>query len=306
MLEDVIKQKGYSLGFCQIGFTHAEPFKEYKQHINRLIKENKYPPFVSKDINLRSHPNLIMENCKSIISVAMSYKENVKLAIDNPPQDGEGYISPSAWGVDYHILVKDAMDELISFINEKTGNKHTFKRFVDTGHLSDREIAKRAGVGYVGKNSNIITPCSGSYIWLGHILTDLDLKPDAPQENLCGGCNLCIKSCPTGAINENGTIDYDKCLANVLVQKGELSEFVKEKMGKRVYGCDTCQLVCPKNQEVIRAPGYLSDELGWLPFNELENLSNKQFKRKYGQRAFSWRGKQVLLRNARSIKNSSK
>lgn len=302
MLEKEIKMKGYDLGFCQVGFTSSEPFVEYRQHLEKLIKENKYPPFVIKDLIKRSEPNQIFKGCKSIISVAMTYKENMKIAIANPPSKGEGYISPSAWGIDYHILVKEAINKLISFIDERTENKFHFEGYVDTGDLSDREVAKRSGIGYVGKNSSLITSCSGSYVWLGHIITDLYLKPDEELENMCGDCTICIKSCPTRAINDDGTIQYDKCLANVLIQKDELSDGIIKKMGRRIYGCDTCQVVCPKNQDVLSTIECTKKELGWLALEELEKLSNREFKRKYGKFAFSWRGKQVLLRNAKAIK----
>lgn len=303
MIEKEIKEKGYSLGFCQVGFTSSEPFNDYKCHLEKLIKEDKYPPFVTKDLKKRTDPKDIMEDCESIISVAMSYKENMKVAIANPPKKDEGYISPSAWGIDYHIQVKEAINELISFIDEKTEKRFQFKGFVDTGDLSDRVIAKRSGIGYVGKNSSLITSCSGSFVWLGHILTNLYLKPDEERENVCGDCTVCIKSCPTGAITDDGIILYDRCLANVLIQKEELSAGIIKKMARRIYGCDTCQVVCPKNQKVLSNTVSTKKELGWLALDELERLSNREFKRKYGKSAFSWRGKQLLLRNAKAIKD---
>ncbi|SES92944.1 tRNA epoxyqueuosine(34) reductase QueG [Anaerobranca gottschalkii] len=307
MLKEKIREKGKELGFSQVGFTHSLPFEEYKFVLEKLKKINNYPPFVSEDINLRTDPKLIMENCKTIIAVAFPYVNNVKLSLLHPPAEDEGYISPSAWGLDYHILVKDKMEELVQFIDRETKGRYQFMSFVDTGHLSDREIAKRAGIGFVGKNSSLITKEMGSFVWLGHILTDLELAPDSVMNNLdCGHCNLCIQSCPTNAIKEDGFIDYSKCLANVLVQKGELSLEIREKMNKRIYGCDTCQLVCPKNMEVLKkhSPSYAS--LGWIKLRELLELSNKSFKSKYGNTAFSWRGKGVLSRNAKVIieKNS--
>lgn len=309
MLKEKIREKGKELGFCQVGFTHPAPFEEYKVVLEKLKRLNNYPPFVPEDINLRTDPKLIMENCKTIIAVAFPYINHVKLSLLHPPAKDEGYISPSAWGLDYHILVKDKIEELIRFINGQTKGQYQFMSFVDTGPLSDREIAKRAGIGFVGKNSSLITKEMGSFVWLGHILTDLELSPDSIDtiDYLdCAHCNLCIQSCPTNAIKEGGIIDYSKCLANVLVQKGEIPLEIQEKMDKRIYGCDTCQLVCPINKEILKKYCHSNASLGWIKLQELIELSNKSFKNKYGNTAFSWRGKGILSRNAKAIIEKNK
>ncbi len=305
MKEEIVK-RGLELGFCKIGFTHAKPFIEYENLLKKHLNTGNYPPFVTEDINLRTNPQLILPGCKTIISVAMSYKNNVNMALKNPPQKGQGFISASAWGVDYHILLKQGMEKLIEYVNTKTNHQFIFQGFVDTGHLSDREIARRAGIGYIGKNSNLITHCNGSFVWLGHILTNMELEPDMEVENQCGDCSICLNACPTNAINEDGTIDYSKCLANILIQKGELSQQVIEKMGKRVYGCDTCQAVCPKNKAVLNdKTNNTETEIGWIDLDELAGMSNKEFKEKYGHRAFSWRGKKVLQRNIDALRQKN-
>lgn len=303
MLKENIVEKGREIGFLDIKFTGSEPFTEYLMHLQTLKEKNIYPPFVTEEISLRTNPRLILASCKTIIAVAMSYKHLMDIAANNPLPENYGYISPSAWHTDYHTLLKDSMEELIEFIDEQTEGKYTFKAYVDTGHLSDREIAKRAGLGYIGKNSCLITAKSGSYVWLGHILTNLYIKPDTQMNRQCGDCRNCILACPTKAINDDGTIDYNKCLSNVLVQKGDLPKNIINKMGKRIYGCDTCQMVCPKNN-VLKSQGideYI--EPGWMDLEELDKHSNKTFKEKYGHTAFSWRGKSVLKRNADAIKD---
>lgn len=306
MLKGAIVHKGKEIGFMDVRFTHAGPFVDYGKHLKKLKDHNLYPPFVTDNIELRTEPSKILASCKTIIAVAMSYKDIMDISIENPPPRSHGYITPSAWHRDYHILLKEAMEELINYIDAKTNYKFKFRSFVDTGHLSDREVAKRAGLGYVGKNSSIITYSSGSYVWLGHILTDLELEPDKELENQCGDCRKCIDSCPTGAINEDGTIIYDRCLANVLIQKGELPEELQKKMDRRIYGCDTCQLACPKNKLEKSEKENLSEiKLGWIDLNELDQHSNKTFKEKYGHSAFSWRGKSVLKRNADIVRGKN-
>lgn len=241
-----------------------------------------------------------MPECKSIIAIAISYNVDFK-----PRPEGEFYgkLSKSSWGLDYHIVLKDKMEQLIGRISK--GIEFNYRYFVDTGPLVDREIARKAGIGYYGKNCNIINDELGSFIFLGYILTDLELEPDTPVEEKCGDCNICIKSCPTNALYKPYRLNPNRCISYLTQTKNQIEDELKSKMGRSIYGCDICQRVCPKN---ISAKKSIHKEFiptnGYIELDEIFNISNKEFKRKYGHMAFSWRGKGIIKRNADIIYNN--
>ncbi|WP_353894227.1 tRNA epoxyqueuosine(34) reductase QueG [Proteinivorax hydrogeniformans] len=301
-LKEKIKSKAYEIGFAEIGFVKARKFNEYADTLHQLADKNNYPPFVTEEIEKRTNPFLLMEECKSIISLAVAYNDLVSLSLQHPPDKKQGYITPSAWGEDYHLRLKNMMNKLVAYINSLTKGHYRFLPFVDTGHLSDRHIATLAGIGFCGKNTNLITPSAGSFVWLGHIICNLEVNEDTPVNFDCGSCRKCIESCPVGAIKEGEGLDYSKCLANQLIQK-ETPLTILNRSENRIYGCDTCQIVCPKNVPVLNGKGgktFLT-EPEWLDLKTLMNISNKEFKNRYGKKAYGWRGKKVLKRNAENI-----
>jgi epoxyqueuosine reductase len=167
--------------------------------------------------------------------------------------------------------------------------------------LVDRAVAERAGIGWSAKNCAVITPEWGSWVYLGEMLTNLPFPPDVPVTESCGECTLCIDACPTGALVGPGQLNSSRCISFVTQTKGVVSDELKEKIGNRLYGCDTCQVVCPKNKgmnwthqaELQPDPEVVKPLL--IP---LLSLSNKEFIRQYGHSASSWRGKKPIQRNA--------
>jgi epoxyqueuosine reductase len=172
---------------------------------------------------------------------------------------------------------------------------------VDTGELVDRAVAQRAGIGWSGKNCSIITPEFGSYVYLGEMITNLPFESDEPMEDRCGSCNKCVEVCPTGALIQGGQLDAQKCIAFLTQTKGFLAEPYREKLGNRLYGCDTCQTVCPENkgkdfhfhEEMEPDPEVAKPLLRPLLF-----IRNREFKEKFGPVSGSWRGKKPIQRNA--------
>jgi epoxyqueuosine reductase len=174
---------------------------------------------------------------------------------------------------------------------------------VDTGSLSDRAVAFRAGLGWLGKNGSLITEEYGSFVYLGELLTNLPLEPDQTVPNQCGQCTNCLKACPMDAINMNSTINCQRCLAYQTLTKGYLSCELKNKIAeqKYIYGCDVCQLVCPFNRGKVNDwhPEFSPEfELVSPALEDLIRISNKDFAKKYGHMSGSWRGKKNLQRNA--------
>ena len=303
-LKEYIVNKSKELNIDIIGFTHAEQFLDAKEYLLQRINENIQTEFEEKDIEKRINPILTLPSCKSIIVLGISYNVNSPEAKVTVPGASltpklKGHLSKSTWGLDYHNVLKDKMEGLIKEI--KKTHDFEYKYFVDTGPLIDREVAKRAGIGFFGKNCSIINDEYGSFIFLGYILTDLEILFDNERDEGCGDCTLCIKACPTGALEKPYKVNPKKCISYLTQTKNEIPLYLREKMGIKIYGCDTCQLVCPKNKDVKR-PNH--EEFipkltnGYMDLEEILRISNRQFRDKYGHMAGSWRGKSILKRNA--------
>lgn len=290
-----IKVIAKRIGIDIVGFTDSSPL-EIKDFILDKRKSGKYTEFEEKDIEKRINPKLSMESCKSIIVFGLSYNTAFK---PEKAYNLNGKISMSSWGLDYHRVLKAKMEALVEELKEKIDFE--YKSFVDTGPLVDRELARRAGVGFSGKNCSIINREYGSFIFLGYILTDIELAPDSEIEEDCGDCDICLRACPTAALESPYKLNPKKCISYLTQTKEIISKDLRKKMSTKIYGCDTCQNVCPKNKEVK-----LSSQDDFIPFDtggimDLERLlfmSNREFKREYGSMAGSWRGKNVLQRNA--------
>ena len=172
---------------------------------------------------------------------------------------------------------------------------------VDTGELSDRAVAERAGIGFSGKNTLIITPEYGSFVYLGELITNIPFVPDTPIEDNCGDCTLCLDACPTGALVQEGQLNAQKCLAFLTQTKDDLPEAFRSKIGTRIYGCDTCQAVCPRNKQVdfhLHAEFEPEPEVAKPALKPMLRMSNREFKEKFGHVSGFWRGKKPLQRNA--------
>ncbi len=210
----------------------------------------------------------------------------------------EGNLSLYARGIDYHIVAEEKLkklsDELI-----KNGAEN-IKIHVDKGELDDRKAAYEAGLGFYGMNGMLINPEFGSYFFIGQIVHDLEIEEDVPLDMECIMCGRCERECPGRALS-GGKVDTLRCLSEISQKKGELSSGEEALMKKHgtFWGCDICQKVCPHNRGLkdTAIPEFLKDRIAFLKAEDIEHLSNKEFKEKYKNYAFSWRGKTVLLRN---------
>lgn len=296
-IKDYISEISKQLHIDIIGFTDADPLLSLEEYLQFRIDNNMATEFEEKDLEKRIDPKKTMPNCKSIIVIGISYNVDYK-----PRHDFEikGSLSKSTWGLDYHEVLKEKMKSLVEKINEIKNFEYMY--FVDTGPLIDRELANKAGIGYYGKNCNIINHRYGSFIFLGYILTDIDMDLDNNSvDSECGDCNLCLQACPTGALEEPYKLNPKRCISYLTQTKDKIDILLREKMGIKIYGCDTCQIVCPKNKEVkysTHKEFIPSKTNGCMDIKELLKTSNRQFKEKYGHMSGSWRGKNVLKRNA--------
>lgn len=297
--KDYIIGKSQELGIDLIGFTDSQPLLDIKDYLIYKREIGRHTSFEEKDIAKRIDPKLTLANCKSIIVIGIPYRVDYK---DDSRKNIRlrGGLSKSSWGLDYHRVLRDKMEKLIKEL--KKDYKFDYKAFTDTGPLVDRELANKAGLGYYGKNCSIINKEYGSFIFLGYILTSLDIKVENIYvEDSCGDCDLCLRACPTGALESKYHINPNKCISYLTQTKDIIDEELRHKMGISVYGCDVCQNVCPKNKGVK----YSNHEefipvktKGLIDIEELLSMSNREFREKYGQMAGAWRGKNTLKRNA--------
>lgn len=299
-LKEEIISYSKEIGIDKIGFASASMFDELK---NRLLAQQELgyaSGFEEPDIEKRVDPTLVVPKARSIISIALAYPSKLKDAPKSTKEDRRGIFCRASWGQDYHTVLRDRLQKLEAFIKEKVPAA-ILQSMVDTGELSDRAVAERAGIGWSGKNCAIITPEFGSYVYLGEMITDIPFPPDKPIEDGCGTCNKCVDVCPTGALVTGGQLNSQRCIAFLTQTKGFLAEEFRSKLGNRLYGCDTCQTVCPENKgkDFHFHPEMEPDpELAKPKLKPLLTMSNREFKDKFGHVSGSWRGKKPIQRNA--------
>ncbi|MCD8881184.1 tRNA epoxyqueuosine(34) reductase QueG [Mammaliicoccus sciuri] len=300
---DQLKQEvidyAHSIGIDSIGFTTADPFDELKKKLEDYHSKGYASGFEESDIELRTVPKLSLPSARSIIAIAVGYPNKLKGAPKSVRGDRRGMFARASWGQDYHTIMRNRLDKLSLFLKEKVPDVE-IKSMVDTGVLSDRSVAERAGLGFAGKNGFIINEELGTWSYLGEMLVSIPFKPDDPVIDSCGDCNICVDRCPTGALVGNGQLNSQKCISFLTQTKGYLKDEFRYKIGNRLYGCDTCQQVCPRNRgintehdDIILEPEVLKPRL--VP---LLKMSNKEFKNTYGHLAGAWRGKKPIQRNA--------
>lgn len=304
MTYDNLKQEviEYSreIGIDKIGFASADVFSTLKERLKIQASLGYQSGFEKGSIEERTEPERLLPEAKSIISIAMAYPSRMKNAPRGTRKERRGIFCRASWGKDYHHILRERLEKLSQFLKDKNPDVLT-RVMVDTGELSDRAVAERAGIGFSGKNCSIITPEFGSYVYLGEMITNIPFPPDQPVEDSCGDCHICVDACPTGALVQGGQLNARRCIAFLTQTKDFLPDEFRGKIGNRLYGCDTCQQVCPKNKG---KDVHLHPEMEPEPENvkpkliPLLKLSNREFRERFGSMSGSWRGKKPIQRNA--------
>lgn len=241
-----IIDKAKELGFYDCGISIAEKLSEDALHMENWLKNGHHGTmsYLERNKEKRYDPTLLVEDAKSVITVIYNYFPGLKLN----KKDDDFKISKYAFGTDYHWVIKEKLKKLAGFMDETAGKVNS-RVFVDSAPVLDRAWAKKSGLGFVGKNTMLINRKIGSYFFIGHIITALELKVtnEKTVRNFCGNCTKCIDACPTSAI-KNGYIDARNCISYLTIEyRGELNDYSKNEFNNWIYGCDICQDVCPWN-----------------------------------------------------------
>lgn len=291
-IKENLRQRAQCLGFHAVGFCDASVLEKERDY----LQARGAGPFEPEELPPRTDPRLMLSRAKTVMAVGMSYYH------PDPPREGEltGRMSKYCRGLDYHDLMLHRLEELVEFLSCEYGAESV--AFVDTGPPLERAFAERAGLGRVGKNTNLIAPKLGSFLFLGVLITDLELPPDSPATySICGRCRLCIDACPTQCLEE-WKLDSERCLGYLNQKEDDIPQEYREAMGDWLFGCDICQDVCPHNK---RAPVELVEEFAPLDFPgafpdliALVNMTEEEFARWFGPTAADWRGSEAIRRNA--------
>lgn len=248
-LSVAIEQRAIELGFAACGFSRTEALPEDAERLKAWLQKgyNARMGYMANHFEKRTDPSLLVEGAKSVISLLYNYySDKVQEDPDAP------VLSKYAYGKDYHFVLKEKMQLLFDFIKSISPEAEG-RLFVDSAPVLDRAWARRAGLGWIGKNSNLISRKTGSFVFISEIILNLELEYNqVPESDFCGSCNRCLEACPTEAILDNRTIDSERCISYQTIENhGEISPELEGKLSGRVFGCDICQDVCPWNRKAL-------------------------------------------------------
>jgi epoxyqueuosine reductase len=280
--KQLLKTKATELGFFYCGFSKADFLEEEAPRLEKWLNLNYQGKmsYMANYFDKRLDPRLLVDDAKTVVSLLLNYYPEEIQNAESPK------ISKYAYGEDYHTVIKDKLKELIKYLKENIGEING-RAFVDSAPVMDKVWANKSGLGWIGKNSNLIHPKEGSFFFIAELILDIEIEPDGPMKDYCGTCTRCIDACPTGAIVQPYVVDGSKCISYLTIElKDELlpNEF-KGKMDNWMFGCDICQDVCPWNrfskitQEQRFKPNPLLLELKSNDWKELnEEAFNQLFK----------------------------
>lgn len=316
-LSSELKAEALNLGFFACGIARAEAVDDTNaSHVRQWIDEGRQADmdYMRNHTDMRLDPRLLMKGVKSIVSVAMNYTPAQHIPSD------QLQFAAYAYGEDYHDIVKKKLRQLALKFGfkelrmqdepNKEDNDTYFRVFCDSAPVLERYWATRAGLGWIGRNHQLIIPKAGSMFFLGELFLTTELDYDEPMRSHCGNCHACIDACPTGAITKDGPLDANKCLSYQTIEnRGGISKDIAEKMGNTVYGCDRCQQACPWNRfsmpnntpELQPKPEFLS-----MTRDKWMQLSEDEYRQLFKKSAVKRAKYEGLMRNIQAIVDLSK
>jgi epoxyqueuosine reductase len=303
-MKDAIRGKARELGFNDCRFTTAARPQSVEK-LNAWLAQGNHGQmaYLQRNAHKRADPQQVLAGAKTIISLATSYARDSGHDGAAPAREtapGSGVIARYARFADYHEIIGRRLIELTSFVNSLSESVRSLW-YVDTGPLLERDLAQRAGVGFVGKHTNLISRTLGNWIFLSEIITTLELEPDAPEKNHCGTCERCLAACPTQAIGGPFQLDARRCISYLTIElKGSIPEEFRPLIGNRIYGCDDCLEVCPWNRfakEGKLLKSHARPDLEAPQLLELLALDDAAFKKKFAATPIMRTKRRGLLRN---------
>jgi epoxyqueuosine reductase len=300
----LIREKAIDLGFDLCGIAPSRVLTERGDIIKEWCSSgmNAEMGYLAENVEKRINPEFLVPGAKSLIVTGLGYWTDKKQS-----EPGVPIISRYAYGTSYQDVIKEKLYKLLAFI--KTLQPETTGRpFSDSAPLLEKAWAREAGLGWQGKHSIVINREIGSFFFIGILILNIELDYDKPfTGDYCGDCRLCIEHCPTSAINENHTIDARKCIANLTIEnRGPILEELIPKLGRRVYGCDRCQEVCPWNRDARThhtREFELADEIEKMTAEEWVNLSRERFNRLFKRSPIARRKYEPFMRNVTIVTN---
>jgi len=301
----LIKQEAKKLGFMFCGISKAEFLEEEAPRLEAWLKKGMHGEmrYMENHFDKRLDPRLLVDGAKSVISLGLNYYPGRQQPDPHAPK-----ISKYAYGADYHSVIKSKLKQLLEVINEKIGEVNG-RAFVDSAPVLDKAWAKKAGLGWMGKNTNLINAKSGSFFFLAELIVDIDLEYDvAPTADHCGTCTRCIDACPTEAIVAPYVVDGSRCISYLTIElKNEIPQQFKGKMDNWMFGCDVCQDVCPWNKFSVlhgEEAFHAHPELHGMTSRDWDDITEDVFKKIFKNSAVKRAKFTGLKRNIAFLKNS--
>lgn len=298
-----IQEHARKLGFDACNFTTALP-PETGERLQDWLTAGQHGEmaYLDRNSHKRMDPQLVLENVRSIITLAVSYADAAsRVQGENPSRRRAGVIARYARFADYHDVMGERLKALTAFVNEVGGEGTRSIWYVDTGPVLERDLGQRSGLGFIGKHTNLISRKLGNWIFLAEILTTLELEADVPERNHCGSCSRCLAACPTQAITAPFRLDARRCISYLTIElKGAIPVELRPAVGNRIYGCDDCLEACPWNRfarEGAMMKEHARPELAQPNLLELLALDDAGFKARFAGTPLLRTKRKGLLRN---------
>ena len=312
LTNDVVIKEARAVGFDLVGFAKAEILTEEISKLKEWLRRGYQSgmKYMERNLEKRRNVNEILPGAKSVISLVLNYYTDDKYSNEKGKGKARlsvGKVSRYAWGKDYHLVIWDKLSILENALKELDPSFNSIS-YVDTGPVMDKVWAKKAGLGWIGKHTNLINKEFGSWIFLANIITNYEFNYSTEIEDFCGSCTACIDACPTNAIVEEYIVDSNKCISNLTIEnKGEIPVEFKGKFENWLYGCDICQDVCPWNikfYQVTPLQEFRPVEKE-IALNDVLSMNSSQFKDKFSSSPIKRAKLKGLKRNAEFLKSES-
>lgn len=301
-LAEALREEAIRLGFNACRITSAAP-PDSVPHFRQALSEGRHAEmaWLARNADKRCDPHQVLPFAASIIALAVAYESHPAGPSDPHPTSPHGVVARYARHTDYHHVIGPRLQQLTAWLDARTQPRQPSLWYVDTGPILERDLAQRAGIGFIGKHTNLVSRSLGNWFLLGEILTQATLPPDAPEPNRCGSCNRCREACPTGALPAPFTLDARRCISYLTIEhKGSIPVELRPAVGNRIFGCDDCLNACPWNRFAADArllKAVHQPDLAFPTLRDWLELDAEAFKQRFAGTPLLRTKRRGLLRN---------